>query len=350
MSKAVTLGRNASRARPARSAAVYAAGTPGRLSSWGFRLIEEAGHFFGRPFQIGAPDFAVTDPNVPLLVTTTSPDTVFRTAATSADSTILFIGDPLKDLAHLQETLAQPQHALLRATTGAAVMMLGAAGDPGALIISERATSARMAATQILEAMGFPANGAGAEALITRFAGGTEATTLSYAIEHYPVGVATRRTRPLNSALADLAKKTVMPVFHAMSTGKRATITWPRSCFFDGDRMGEPAPPWVEVAGAARILYYGPYLHVPEGVWTIIATLCFSDDLESTTFSLELVAGATPLARARVKPKRSGTFYASFEVAIPQTDEPLELRISTDQGSIFGRMALIEVVFKPVAA
>jgi hypothetical protein len=349
MSKIVTTSRSTAVARPARSTAVFAAGTPGRLSAWGFRLIEEAGRFFGQPFHIGASDAAAAEAHARPLVTSTSPDAAFRAAAARAGATILFIGDPMKDLAHLQETLSQPQHALLRATTGAAVMMLGVAGDPGALVVRERATTARMAAAQILEALGFPATGEGAEALINRFAGPAEATTLAQAIDFYPAGMVVGRARPLNEALAGLAKKAVAPVFQAATTGKRATITWPRSCFFDGDRMGEPALPWVEVAGAARILYYGPYLHVPEGIWTVVATLCFSDDLESTTFSLELVAGSTPLARARVKPKRSGTFYAPFEVAIPQTDEPIELRISTDQGSIFGRMALIDVAFKPVA-
>ena len=326
---------------PARPTASFAAGTPGRLTEWGFRLIQEACAAFGRSFHLADPETAGSGD----LVLTTAPDKAFRRAA-EGTTPILFLGDPLSDFAYQQQIAIQPQSQTLRSVSASASMIRDAA-RPGAVLVRERGASAHAAIAQVLRAFGFSLSDPAAAALVERFAGARD-MPLAKAIERFPAGTSGGVVPPLDDITAGLVAKTIAPIFQA--TSKPEKIIWPRVIFFNGDRPGEPALPWVEVAGGARILYYGPYLHLPRGRWNVSSTLCFSDDLESTVFSIEVVWGTRPLGRGRVRPQRAGTFYAAFDVDVPSGAEAIEVRISTDQGSIFGRMALIEVAFQPAEA
>lgn len=334
--------------RPRLEAAVpvFAAGTPSPLVSWGFGLIAEAGHAFGKPYTFSSAEEAWAD-DTPRAVLTTSPGDEFTAAARRAGIAILFVGDAQRDAAWLSDVIGRSKTETLRALTAVSSALFHIASNVRTLVIHERMKPARLAVQQILETLGLPRTGPVAEGLMTRFAGPTNDLNVSQAVR-WLTPDQTLPSRPDDEVFDSQIRKALAPINQALVTGKRTPVIWPRAVFLDGDRLGEPAKPWIEVAGAARMLYYGPDLHLPPGGWTVETTLCFSDDLEGNVFSIEFLSGGKAQARGRVKPARGGTYKASFDVDVLHHHLPCEVRIYLDQGSIFGRMALIEVVLRPL--
>jgi hypothetical protein len=130
-----------------------------------------------------------------------------------------------------------------------------------------------------------------------------------------------------------------------MSVGRNVgPISWPSSVFLFGDRPNEPAPLVADVTGPARIVFYGPYFHLPAGRWQAQIVLGFSYDIFGTPFSIE-VHGSTLVAKAIVKPDGEGIFRASFSLTHTRPQDPLELRVRNEEGAIEGRIGLARVQF-----
>jgi hypothetical protein len=126
-------------------------------------------------------------------------------------------------------------------------------------------------------------------------------------------------------------------------------ITWPRQCFFLGDRPDSTAPVAIDVTGRARIIFYGPYLHLPRGSWKVRVMIGFSKDIHGMPFAVE-VHSTDLLGKARIHAERGGIFELEFGIQVAAAHEPIEVRIMNEQGAIEGHMGLVGIDFKEWSA
>jgi len=135
--------------------------------------------------------------------------------------------------------------------------------------------------------------------------------------------------------------------------GKRHAMRWPLACFFNGDIPEEPAPDGVQLAGPARVLIFGPYFHLPPGIWTLRARLRFSAACAGTWFALEL-HGKQRLGRCRFQAPTTGLdaaglYAADFAASVSDPAEPVEARLVLERGAIEGEIALLDICLTPAA-
>jgi hypothetical protein len=121
-------------------------------------------------------------------------------------------------------------------------------------------------------------------------------------------------------------------------------ITWPRQCFLSGDKPNSAVPVAIDVTGRARIIFYGPYLHLPRGRWTVRVLIGFSRDIRGMPFSVEAYSTEL-LGKARILAERGGIFEFEFEAVVTAPHEPVEIRIMNEQGAIEGHTGLISIGF-----
>lgn len=125
-------------------------------------------------------------------------------------------------------------------------------------------------------------------------------------------------------------------------------IVLPLSCFYSGDHPGEQASPIVDTVGPARILYYGPYFHLPPGRWRVDIQLFFPNDVPDSLLAAEAL-GRTRLARIEFRPTYGGLFQASMNLAIDRTEERIEFRVWLLGGTISGQLGLRQILLVPLA-
>lgn len=94
----------------------------------------------------------------------------------------------------------------------------------------------------------------------------------------------------------DLDASTSMAVEAALSgytfQGERLQvdkIIATRAMFAVTEPMGDIAPRSIDVTGRARMLFFGPYIHVPPGRWNLRLVLAFSTELAGSRFMLDVV-------------------------------------------------------------
>lgn len=122
-------------------------------------------------------------------------------------------------------------------------------------------------------------------------------------------------------------------------------VIWPRQCFLLGDQPNSAVPVAIDVTGRARIIFYGPYLHLPRGQWNVRVLIGFSRDIGGMPFSIE-VYSTELLGKARVLAERGGIFEFEFEAIVAAPHEPIEIRIMNEQGAIEGHMGLVSIGFR----
>lgn len=151
----------------------------------------------------------------------------------------------------------------------------------------------------------------------------------------------------LNERAVILTQGVLTPIVQSMLTREQQTICWPYDVFLSGDALDSPAGVVADITGPARVLYYGPYCHVPDGVWDIKMILGFSDDISDMSFSVEVHCNGL-LQQGSLRPTQGGLFSAAMTVQFEHAEEPVEIRISSEAGAIEGRMALGQFEFTPM--
>ncbi|KRE15778.1 hypothetical protein ASE63_16205 [Bosea sp. Root381] len=126
--------------------------------------------------------------------------------------------------------------------------------------------------------------------------------------------------------------------------GSPGAVSWPRQCFLMGDRPDTMPPVALAVTGRARIIYYGPYYHLPRGSWAARMSVGFSQDIRGMPFSIE-VHSTELLGKARILAERGGIFSLEFDIVVAVPHEPIEVRVMNEQGAIEGHMGLVGIDF-----
>lgn len=151
---------------------------------------------------------------------------------------------------------------------------------------------------------------------------------------------------PLDEDQKEIAGRVLGALYGGLSEAALPTSTWPYAVFLSGDRPDTGAEMVTEITGAARILYYGPYFHLPFGRWSAQATLGFSPDAAGTPFALEAHSSGL-LGRAAFRPEKAGVFAVTMRFLVEKPEEPIEIRLRSDRGAIEGQIALAKLDLQP---
>jgi hypothetical protein len=132
--------------------------------------------------------------------------------------------------------------------------------------------------------------------------------------------------------------------YRPMVDGKPVDVLeWPVRVLVNGAKPGtavdlEP----VEMLGPARILVYGPYLHLCTGEWELEVTCHVSQNHSGNSMLFEVVAGDTVVAMARGELPAEGGFLLSQRFSVVDAHTPIEIRFAMLTGAIEG-------VFQPAS-
>lgn len=151
----------------------------------------------------------------------------------------------------------------------------------------------------------------------------------------------------LDDSQRETARLVLNALYEGLAQPALPRLTWPYNVFFSGDRPNTSADSVTDVTGAARILYYGPYFHLPAGTWQARATLGFSDDVADTPFALE-AHSTNVLGGLAFKPRSPGLFTVTMRFDVTSPEQPIEVRLRSERGAIEGQIALVKLDFEPL--
>lgn len=126
-----------------------------------------------------------------------------------------------------------------------------------------------------------------------------------------------------------------------------ARFNWPRGLFFGTDRTGAlthtRVTEVIELVGPARLLCYGPYLHLPPGEWILNTSFEVSGNYSGNELLLEVIAGHEVLIHRPALLPIQGRFSFEIPFSVEEPREPIVLRVWMRQGAIEGTFALLSV-------
>ena len=254
---------------------------------------------------------------------------------------IVALDHPRVAAADLLEQTGAPKEAVARAVANSCARLMHYSPLPGAMT---------------LHGDGARADPAGTVAAIARHLGVTLAADEAAAI----VEELARGGLALAPALADWssrlpenAQKTVAGAvagYEECFAGRGlGQIVWNRDLFFGGDERSR-ATDVMELAGNARVVVYGPYIHLPAGHWTAQVYLGISPEAAGQMLLIEAYAGV-PLAAASLQPPSAGIFVVEVSFALGDPGgQGVEIRVCVAQDDAQGRLAFGRAVLRPSEA
>ena len=112
-------------------------------------------------------------------------------------------------------------------------------------------------------------------------------------------------------------------------------MCWPREVFLDPARDGAPLREAIDLTGPARLLFYGPFLHLPPGCW--IATVMFEISGNSSGNALKIdVYNDGVAGEWECEMPRDGAYMCDLRLDVAEPRHPLQIRFYSKQGAIEG--------------
>ena len=146
---------------------------------------------------------------------------------------------------------------------------------------------------------------------------------------------------PLEGQALSLHRQTLVPLSDLVTGVASRPIVWPLACFYSGNHLGELAPPVFDVIGNARVLYYGPYFHLPQGAWRADIQMVAGGNAPDTTFGVDVMAATqSVLARRKFRPPQDGLFELSIPFTVERVWERIEIRIWLLRSAMEGYIGL----------
>ncbi len=135
------------------------------------------------------------------------------------------------------------------------------------------------------------------------------------------------------------------------------SFIWPRSLFLGVDQLGAPTDislaDEIKLTGPARILFYGPYFHLPTGEWILAAQFRVFENSSGNQLNIEVMAGLNVVVQRRTRLPARGSYEFKLSFAVTEPRDPIQLRIAIMEGAIEGILILDQVTIsrpEPVAA
>jgi hypothetical protein len=285
----------------------------------------------------------------PLVYVSHFPSPAFRSDWTTGETPILLcLDDPVDSIRYMLQSGQKSAVEALRVGMAAAASFVELRGR-ARLLTLHRFTDAPAAAVidTILHHLGFALSDEQRRSLHAGCGAGSPDASLESAlkasVEHYaspdePQAVVSPKQ-------ATMVAEALAPLLQMSFRETPGPVVWPIEAFFSGDRPDMPAALVTDLTGGARILYYGPYFHLPAGYWKVRLMVGFSAGARSMPFSVEVFAGQQPLAIATMAPEHRGVYHATFHFLHDQIENPIEVRLRSDRGAIEGQVALGRVEF-----
>ena len=144
---------------------------------------------------------------------------------------------------------------------------------------------------------------------------------------------------------SDLVCQEILDPLLAMARGNPVRpVVWPTEVFTFSDTPEAAPPSAPEIAGPARVLYYGPYLCLPPARYRVEVFLVFSNEIKTVPFIIE-VHGGSWLAKARIEERQPGRFRGYFELDHYDATSTGEIRLINETPIDSGRLSLVELAF-----
>jgi len=328
-------------------------GPPGVLTAWAFDVLREAAAIAPRRAAIKTVDRedALAEPEagqVPIVHLSHFPSlSLLSECAKGVAPVLLLLDDPFDSVRYTRDLSKSGVLHALRLQT-ASVSIYPEIGTHPRLLKLARLT--RLPSREVVKVMlahvGLELSPPEFETLLERrFVRDSKDADLESALEAAVAGYA----KPDDARAAFSAREAAMigsvlaPMLEMSIGDNTAPIVWPIESFLSGDRPDTPASLVAELTGGARILYYGPYFHLPAGAWTARMTVGFSEGARTTPVTVEAYGGTELLALASMAPEDKGIYHAVFDFDHDDALQPVEVRVRTDRGAIEGRLALGKV-------
>ncbi len=139
--------------------------------------------------------------------------------------------------------------------------------------------------------------------------------------------------------LINVTCKAYRPIFDCKQL---TNLEWPRDLFFTSNERND-APELINLAGPARCIIWGPYLHLPKGNWTARVDFELSDNVSRNEIEADIYDGQDVLVVAHTELPTAGVFSFELQFLIRGPHQQMQLRISLLKGAIEGRFGLRRV-------
>ncbi|MCA3611587.1 MAG: hypothetical protein IOC55_04180 [Methylobacterium sp.] len=143
-----------------------------------------------------------------------------------------------------------------------------------------------------------------------------------------------------------LIRQVCEPLIGILMGQDEAEILWDVAFFYEGECFSMPAPLSLDLVGPARCLYYGPFLHLPEGSYSAILTIGLSNEIRDTLLRVEVYTTQME-AEFIAHAKSGGLYYMLIDFDVVDAGRAIQLRIFIDRGEIEGRIGFANTKLKP---
>jgi hypothetical protein len=115
-------------------------------------------------------------------------------------------------------------------------------------------------------------------------------------------------------------------------------VGWELPVFYHGPDLTIAPPPVVDLTGGARILYYGPFFHVPAGRWEVTLDLDLHPHLFDTPLNIVMLAELETECEAPFSVAEGGRYTVSFIWSHRKIGDNVQLRVQSSEGAIDGTL------------
>ncbi len=114
-------------------------------------------------------------------------------------------------------------------------------------------------------------------------------------------------------------------------------FNWSSGLFVGKDGFDHPLTQPVDMTGPARCIVYGPYLHLPVGLWEVSLTMEIAENFSGNSIDVDIFHG-TVLHLETFKLPKSGLLGLTLKFPISESREPVQIRIIMREGAIEGKL------------
>jgi hypothetical protein len=336
-----------------------AVGMPGVLSAWGFALVEAlAREAFGTFTTIRTDKLdelisarASATGRADVLISQFPERALIEVLLGQREHIVVFVESAADSVRYLARSAHQPDIALVRAVSASLACMTNLADKPGVMICRRDTIGQSPLINLILSISRHFRLRLTAETFardlspLYRAPGRTPLSPFELVAPHLVADYVSRVENDAgpSTSTEKLIASALVPLDKWRADAKRAVkMVWPGEVFSVAGWPEQNSTVKVPIAGGARCLIYGPYLHLPPGRWCARILVDFEVNAGDERFAIEVVAREV-ISAAQIRPPLSGLFALSIVFQVEKPEVSLEIRVSLQSGAIEGAISLLSV-------